>query len=321
MVKIKKIKVLNKAEDYFDSQYDILFTGQSIDDRTTYINSVIESKCDKRIIHQVKIDIKNYSMHFNTVSVSILRLRDYLFSFKPQSANLKVFIETTTLDFSEILYLLYGFQSLGQEVEIVLSYVEPDDYNNSRTHLKEKDEFLLSDSLQKFTGLPLFSINSQDREKSHLVALLGFENHRLGQVLEEDDGSSFSNLISMIGIPAFKPGWENRSIHRHIEYFGKLKTSMQSYPATNPYELNLVLEKLYRAYEKISIASMGTKPAALAAAVFLVNNISKNSRQKHVGAIYDFPNKSIGRSTGVGTIYKYDITITSVELLQGSANS
>jgi hypothetical protein len=282
-----------------------------IDDRTTHIIDLINQNYSYNNSYKVRIDISKYCLYFNEEKVNILNLNDFFsskYAFKTEK-NCRVLIETTSLDFSEILYLLHGLKALNSKVDIVLSYLEPKDYSNTNTHLKEKEEFLLSESQQKFIGLPLFSVNNQDTDKSHLIALLGFENNRLGQVLEEYDGASFSNLISMVGIPAFNPGWENRSIHRHIEYFENIKTSLHSYPATNPYELNLVLEKFFRAYKKIVIASMGTKPAAIAASVFLVNNVPNNTRQQYVGAIYDFPNKSKGRSVGVGEKYMYELAI------------
>lgn len=309
MVKIKKIRQLKSTDCIFSSPYDLIFNGMSIDDRTMHINDLIIKNCAPQNSYKVKIDIENYCLYFNDEEVPILRLNDFFLSKTTNKINIRVLIETTSLDFSEILYLLNGLKVLEGKVDVVLSYLEPDDYSNANTHLKEKEEFLLSESQQKFVGLPLFSVNNQDNDKSHLIAILGFENNRLGQVLEEYDGASFSNLISMVGIPAFNPGWENRSIHRHIEYFDNIKTSLHSYPATNPYELNLVLEKLYRAYQKVVIASMGTKPAAIAACVFLVNNAPNNTRQKYVGAIYDFPNKSKGRSIGVGEKYMYELAL------------
>ncbi|MFD2165658.1 hypothetical protein ACFSJY_05215 [Thalassotalea euphylliae] len=309
MVKIKKIRQLKSTDCIFDSPYDLIFCGLSIDDRTTHINELINKNCRSESIYKVKIDIERYSLCFNDEALPILNLSDFFVSKVTTETNIRVLIEATSLDFSEILYLLHGLKVLEGKIELVLSYLEPEDYSNANTHLKEKEEFLLSESQQKFIGLPLFSVNNQDNERSHLIALLGFENNRLGQVLEEYDGASFSNLISMVGIPAFNPGWENRSIHRHIEYFDNIRTSLHSYPATNPYELNLVLEKFYDAYQKVVIASMGTKPAAIAACVFLVNNAPNNTRQKYVGAIYDFPNKSKGRSVGVGEKFMYELVL------------
>jgi hypothetical protein len=311
MVKIKKIKLLKCASSIFDSKYDMVFSGIPLDDRTRYITELIDQHYSVRNSYKVRIDIDSYCLNFNNEKINILKLDDF-FTKKNSSKkedDLRVLIETTSLDFSEILYLLYGLKTYKGKVSVILSYIEPNDYSNTNTHLKEKEEFLLSESQQKFIGLPLFSVNNQEDDKSYLIALLGFENNRLGQILEEDDGFSFDSLISMVGIPAFNPGWENRSIHRHLEYFDNIKTSLHSYPATNPYELNLVLEKFLRAYKKIVIASMGTKPAAIAASVFLVNNTPQNTRQRHVGAIYDFPNKSTGRSVGVGEKYMYELII------------
>ena len=99
------------------------------------------------------------------------------------------------------------------------------------------------------------------------------------------------------------------SILRHLDHFESLKTKLHSYPATNPFELNKVLEALHKGYDRMVIASMGAKPAALAAAIFLINHFPKNTRHKQVGAIYDFPKKKQGRSVDIGEIYEYKISI------------
>ncbi|MBB1342533.1 hypothetical protein H5158_12900 [Pseudoalteromonas sp. SR45-6] len=311
MVTIKKIKQLNSIADYFqqDKVYNLIFKGSPIDDRTTQIADEIEKHSNKSKVLEVSIAIDKYSLSIGNKDIRLLELGTFLNSLISNCESPAILIEATSLDFSEILYLIDALSKQQNVTEIAISYIEPDEYSDSPSHIKETSEFLLSESNQKFVGLPLFALNSQEQMKSHLVAILGFENHRLGQALEEDDGASFSNMHAMIGIPAFNPGWENRSILRHLDHFESIKTRLHSYPATNPYELNKVLEALHKGYDRMVIASMGTKPAALAAAIFLINNVPKNTRQKQVGAIYDFPKKKQGRSVGIGEIYEYQISI------------
>ena len=311
MVTIKKIKQLNSIADYFQQEkvYDLIFKGRPIDDRTIQISDKIEKYSDKSKVLEVCINIEQYSLSIGNKSIRLLELGTFLCSLLSEFESPTILVEATSLDFSEILYLVDALNKQPNVTGIAISYIEPCEYSDSPSHIKETSEFLLSESNQKFIALPLFALNSQEQNKSHLVAILGFENHRLGQALEEDDGASFSNMHAMIGIPAFNPGWENRSILRHLDHFESIKTKLHSYPATNPFELNKVLEDLHKGYDRIVIASMGTKPAALAAAIFLINHVPKNTRQKQVGAVYDFPKKKQGRSVGVGEIYEYQISL------------
>jgi hypothetical protein len=53
------------------------------------------------------------------------------------------------------------------------------------------------------------------------------------------------------------------------------------------------------------ITSLGTKPTAVGISVFLINNIADNTEEKFIGALYDFPIKTRGRSRGIGLIHTY----------------
>jgi hypothetical protein len=310
MVVFKRIRQLTELSSFFKESYDAIFIGAAIDDRTRAILNEIKIRSEKTPVYQISIDIESYGFYINGVKKSLRSLLTLFGDFKWLKDESKVLIESTSLDFSEILYVLQGIRAQNVNLSVYFSYLEPKDYKNRKSHLKEKEEFLLSDSRRKFLGLPGFSTNHQEGSSPYLLALLGFEGQRLGQVLEEDDKAIFKNMVALVGLPAFKPGWENRSLHRHIEHFSD-GTKIHPYPSTNPYQLTKILNDFFSAYKQIVITSMGTKPAAIACAVFLINNVSQNTRHKNVGAIYDFPKKSKERSIGVGEMYMYESVVSS----------
>ncbi|MNM89863.1 hypothetical protein D3C81_1021050 [compost metagenome] len=137
------------------------------------------------------------------------------------------------------------------------------------------------------------------------MSFLGFENSRLGQILESDDGATFGKLFAFVAVPAYQAGWENNSLRKHLSYFEQPKTELMLYPGNNPYEVLKKLEKIYSAYTNVVIAAIGTKPSTLASALFLVNKIEMNTLKQQVGAIHDYPIKSKGRSSGIGCISAY----------------
>ncbi|NLQ18014.1 hypothetical protein HGG82_10285 [Marinomonas sp. M1K-6] len=148
-------------------------------------------------------------------------------------------------------------------------------------------------------------------EKAAIVAPLGFEPMRLGQLLNSDDGREYSSITGLIAIPAYKVGWENRSIKSNLRHFKKThQCSLSLCSSLNPYALYQKIDELWDAYEKIILAPLGTKPSTIAISLFLINNFKKNTRKKNISAVYDFPVKSIDRSLGIGKIHLYSMYST-----------
>jgi hypothetical protein len=310
MIKINRIKEIYDVDKALLNKNYLVFIAESIDDRTRFINDLLSKSHDKSNIVKVAIDIDNYSLKINDSPILIKELTTYLGELLKSKKFDEILLEATSLDFSELLYVLNSLDKLAISAPISAIYIEPDKYSQKNSNIDENIDFLLSDSHQNFHSLPYFSVNTPENDKSNLVAILGFENQRLGQALgEDDDGVSYESLQAMIGIPAFKPGWENNSLDIHLNYFKNINTQLTSYPATNPYQLNRDLEELLVAYKKLVIVSMGTKPAALAICIFLVNNITKNNRGKRVGTIYDFPQKKKDRSIGIGKTFLYSLSV------------
>ena len=152
-------------------------------------------------------------------------------------------------------------------------------------------------------------MSSNTPTETILTSFLGFENSRLGQVLENDDSASFKKMTAFVSVPAYYAGWENTSLKKHLKYFKQINSELKLYPSSNPYAVNELLEELFEHHEKMVITSLGTKPAAIGISIFLINNIRNNSENKFVGTVYDFPIKKNGRSNGLGLIHMYQLSI------------
>ncbi|MGI1986323.1 hypothetical protein [Shewanella glacialipiscicola] len=288
-----------------DFSPEIFYIGNAIDDRTSEIVKHAKLKSTSNV-KAVKYDNLTIELIIDNIRISLRDINEYfrINNFK------KIVIDSTSLDFPEILYILHGINLSLIACEIIIIYIEPCDYISRNSDIKEEEDFPLSENTQNFSALPLFSINNNVQDKSVLIATLGFESSRLGQVLGEDDGACYSELQAMLGLPAYKPGWENRSLNKHLNYFSRIETSLTPYPACNPYEMSKKLTDFYETHSKIVVTSLGTKPSVIGICLFLVNNISHNTRKKQIGAVFDFPTKSKDRTNGIGKIYTYHLENT-----------
>ncbi|MEZ8412371.1 hypothetical protein AB6C71_06385 [Vibrio splendidus] len=310
MIKIKRIKEHSDLDSLEINNYDVVFYGEAIDDRTRKIVNEIEIGGHGSAFHimynsdDIKIKL-NHKDEYNPI-----RFHAFFSEHKFNS----IFIDSTSIDFPELVYLLFAISTAKLKCPITISYLEPYDYKHSTETCNNKagiqeQEFILSDKKGKFSYLPLFAVNSSQTEKATLVTTLGFESSRLGQLLEQDDGYAYEGIEAYIGLPAYKPGWENRAIYKHMRYLSPDKAELNLYPACNPYEFLKQLRKLLYTYsdQPIVFAPMGTKPAVLAISLLLVNGRRELGSNFKFGALYDFPKKSQNRSNGVGKVFSYEL--------------
>ncbi|HCB2040090.1 TPA: hypothetical protein MYQ91_005377 [Klebsiella pneumoniae] len=223
----------------------------------------------------------------------------------------RIIIDSTSLDFPEILYLFYAINMIEDVESLTVLYIEPKEYSKSLSPEGVDEEYQLSDGRQPFSSLPVFSVNTitSGIQKASLVSFLGFESSRLGQILSNDDGASFNKLLACISVPAYIPGWENKSLRKHLLHFDSMETDLITYPGANPYAVYQTLLEIYAENPRLVLTSLGTKPTAIGICVFLINNHPNNSVEKQLGAIYDYPIKSINRTIGIGEIYSYELSV------------
>lgn len=302
MITINRIRQIPAIDSCCTEEYDVFFCGKAIDERTNTVLNQIKVTPN----YAITFDKTNYSITIGSTQYKIFRLQEFFIS----SDISRVLIDSTSLGFPELLYLLDAMNKSGKHLYCTIIYVEPKEY--AKEVSKEgDDEFVLSDKRYPFIALPAFALDNQSNsdDKATLVSFLGFENSRLGHILEHDDGASYKQLLAHLAIPAYKAGWENISLKRHMKYFNMLNSELITYPGSNPYAVNELLNDIISEHNKIVITSLGTKPTAIGICVFLINNISKNNVDNQIGAIYDFPEKSANRSKGIGQIYSYELEI------------
>lgn len=313
-----EIKNINFFEDSFESivffeESYLFFHGEVLDDRGS---SSIELQNNENCIHkEIKFIPQNSTLVIKDttgeVSFPSFKLIEYL-----KELNIdNILIDSTTLSIAEILNLIHAYNILDLNVKIKIMYIEPEDYNGVESkidlsyldyHLTERNHGILD--IRPYNS---FIDSTNPEEKAEVIVFLGFEEDRLGKIFEYDQNQKYESFTPIIGLPAYKVGWENTSIIKNIRHFNNEFRRFEFAGANNPYRVNEVLTQLYKSKEsnKFVVATLGTKPCAVGTSIFLVNNFKVKNND--VGILYDFPIKKNKRTKGISKVFIYDLEKTS----------
>ena len=281
-----------------------LFYGISHDDRGREVLSYLTSHFKKAYELIYNNDSDTLTVQTST-SLDIKRIHFFAYLQEQLKEIETIYLETTTLGFPELLTILFYISKLEQSYNIYLFYVEPEKYTS-----KSDDSYDLSEEYSNHKYIKPFiatPIDSSETSETVLISLLGFEENRLGRVLEESE-NKYNQLISIFPIPGFKYTWENISLSRH-HIFLESKSFIYYAAADDPYETYKLLEKISNNLpdNHITLLPIGTKPCSIGVTIFLINNKLKEAH-KEIACKYDFPRKKEGRSSGVSKIYVYKLS-------------
>lgn len=151
MIKFKRIRTHNNL-DFTNRHHDIFFYGEELDERT----GLAIKKVNASNAFQVKYVKDEYALKLNGNKYKLLALKDALISMSPK----KVIIDSTSLDFPEILYLFYSINMIEGIESFTVLYIEPKEYSKSPSTEGGDEEYQLSDGRQPFSSLPVFSLNT-----------------------------------------------------------------------------------------------------------------------------------------------------------------
>ena len=139
----------NKEELQF-AKWDFGFMGKALDDRGESALEFTKNNCTKALLvdynpdeMEICIDQKKYIVDY---------LDDYFKLLKGKN----ILIESTTLNFSEILLLLAGAKNICSKITIL--YLEPKSYERKRTStLVDRRQFELSGETPVYKPIPGFA--------------------------------------------------------------------------------------------------------------------------------------------------------------------
>lgn len=290
-----KTQTVNQVNiDSLLATYDVTYTcAESYDDRGDWADEFIR-KISKQV-QPVSYNPDNVSIEIGAEEFGVRNLDAYSI---PAG---KCLIDATSLALPELIHLFSIFSKKRRKFDVI--YVQPNGYNEKKNKgIDSVTTFDLSDDglgIQQLPPFVGFTANSS------LFVFLGFEGHRVGSLIYSDEFRSDS-ATCLIGVPAFKIGWESKSLSSNYKQISELKNNLggrfRFAGANDPLQTYAAIELVYSSlkYEKKSmcLAPFGTKPAAIAAAQFAVNN-------EGVIMTYDFVRKKKRRSDGADIVHTW----------------
>jgi hypothetical protein len=274
---------------------DLLFCGDPVDDRG---REAVKSLSDLAR-HTAKLtfdpELNHILVDGNVQSIS-------------QIASLctgakRIRIESTTLGLAEILKVIQAARQADID-ELEFIYIEPKDYTvvaRSAGEFLNPRDFELTDN-RVFRAVHGFAHSRGSNAQECYVFFLGYEASRLVQAFEQPQ-LQVDHRYAIFGVPPFSPEWETNALGNHVadlRNLGFASNSILYCSANSCREAYLTLWDLYAqlGHEHLTfvVSPLGTKPHAVAAALFLVE--TKGSPFT-TALYYDHPKRRVGRSREV----------------------
>lgn len=281
------------------SQWDIGFIGSSLDDRGGEAINFVKTNCSQII--EVSYDAENMQMK---IGGEIYNIDDVGPVFS-QISEKKILIESTTLNFAEILIILNETKSGHNKISIL--YVEPKSYTRTPDHKALIREFELSEETIGFLPIPGHSGHLTENSKQIVVFMAGYESERVDRAIEENSILPKDAKL-VFGVPAFQAGWEMNAFTNNLRVIKEKRILGTTYfaGANNPGAIYDILNYIHESLEvgeELFIAPVGTKPAGIATAIFVAEN-------PNVCILYDHPLKKGTRSKEIEKWHLFEIDFT-----------
>lgn len=292
-----------KSVDELKISSCLFLHGKAIDNR----GKAILNHAQNSRLTLMNIEYNHLAYKFsinNEIPFTVIELTNYL----REITDSRVVIDSTTLSFPEILIILNILYKNSNICFIDLIYAEPERYCPKDSEINFGHEFELSE-YDRYKPIPGF-VRLVESESLELVTFLGFEQTRLGQLIQNDDKTTYTKLSPIIPLPAFTLGWEHNTLQSNLNYFTQEYgfTKLRYVGANNPFHAYTILQNIANETPKFRIAPIGPKPSSIGCAIFLINKkISQSNGENSIDVIYDYPTMFKGRSEGIGGINVYSL--------------
>ena len=282
----------------FGVSADVAFVGEAVDDRgRDSINIVGEVASD---VCTVEFERDRHRLIVNGREITRERLASKV------KLGSRILLDVTTLGLAEILSILLALRRAGSSL-VEFLYAEPGIYNNDdgdRWQGPHGRDYRLTEN-RVFSSIQGFNIEHIDGDAGQHVFMLGFEPSRVQNALEQRDdiGSDRYPCHFVVGLPAFRAGWESNSVRPHLSVMERLsihESSIHYCEASSIREAYLTLWRLYGNLKNENgcfyVSPFGTKPHSVGAALFLLET---KGADVPTGLYYDHPERVVGRSRSV----------------------
>lgn len=285
------------------NDWEIAFLGKAVDERGSKALEFINSNCQECIYFEY------IPKEFKVVLNDNKYDKDDIDSHLKKIIDKRILIDSTTLDFAEILILTQSFKDIGIK-ELDISYIEPIKYKTKAktTDILHKRDFELSESIIGYEAIPGHALLVSSEVLQKVVFLCGFEAERIDRAIE-DSQIVGSNCSCIFGVPAFSPGWEMDSFDNNISVIKERRITggINFCGATNPLSVIQTLDEIYKGLEEeeqMFIAPLATKPMSIGVCLFLIEK-----PKDKVAVLYDHPNEIAGRAIEISNWHLFNVTL------------
>jgi len=297
-------RTYNGISDFQPDENSCYIYAESVEDRSGHIDIWRHKSPGTQFIKVIE-----QNKHSFTVEVLGEPKNYYLRSIKQLSEFIasityaKVYLDITGLSHNTWAPLTkYIFE---RNYTLMVVYVEPFDYRPSLAPT-EGEIFDLSEKIEGIAPIPGYiSLSDENDERVCFVPLIGFEGARFSFVLEQVQPPG-DKIIPIIGVPGFKPEYPyNAYLGNKIPLMSSQSYRNVRFATANcPFSLCYLLEDISTEYSDhlLKIAPIGTKPHALGAILFAIQNSTS------VELVYDHPIRKPKRTEGTANLHVYYIT-------------
>ncbi|MFM0565642.1 hypothetical protein [Paraburkholderia sediminicola] len=299
MIHIKSLSSDDEASLSPALKFDIAFFGTAVDERGNKSVGFCQTRATTS--HQLLYHPSDNEYTLDGLSTNIAALKIRIRS------SATVLVECTTLGIVEIILVLRAARKEGIS-RVYFLYTEPGEYSRDPNQdIARATQFNLTGG-RNFSAAHGVVVDLSLYDHAQIVFMLGYEDDRMAMLLTQQENLAPFEKHVIFGVPAFEAGWELNGFANHA---GKLAADNfhLHYAAANS------VSATYRALERIHsqigesdnpvvIAPIGTKPHAIAAAIFLCVYCERNES----GMIYDHPERKTGRSRDVRRWHLYSLT-------------
>ncbi len=290
------------------NEVDIAFVGESVDDRGSA--TVLALKNVVPCLSHLKFDVDDQQTFLDGNPI----LRDKLTSLL--DGKNRILLDATTLGLGEVLQVLLAVARM-KKLAIEFLYAEPKQYTQRTSENiadRQMRHFSLTQNCQ-FRSVQGFAHEYEPNMKATHVFLLGFESARLQNAIEQrgDFDQKRYRCHVVVGVPAFQAGWESNAIRPHLSLLEDLNITERSIAYCQANSIREAYLTLWELYKQLGdehgcffISPLGTKPHAIATALFLLET---KGNDIPTSLYYDHPERVKNRSSEVAVWHHVRVTM------------
>lgn len=285
------------------SGWEVGFFGNAIDDRG--VKAIEFLKENAKTIVRFQYLPKEFKVSISGHEIDKDDIDDQIAIY----SGMNIILDSTTLNFAEMLILIQAFRNV-KNVSFDVLYIEPGDYNRKHktNEILHKRDFELSEGNVGYEAIPGHALLITNEVNQKVIFLCGFESERVDRAIE-DSQINGANCSCIFGVPAFCSGWEMDSFDNNISVIKekKLTGGVNFCGATDPLSVYQRLNLIYMGLEnddQMFVAPLSTKPMNLGACLFLVTK-----PKDRVAALYDHPNEMKGRGLKISKWHLFNVIL------------